>query len=62
MCPSIPLSEAARAHELLEHGSYVGKVVLVTSNWSDIAARRRVHPRRVGTITSNELKAENSDK
>jgi NADPH2:quinone reductase len=27
----IPLAEAARAHELLEHGEYAGKVVLVTS-------------------------------
>ncbi|MFC1530018.1 medium chain dehydrogenase/reductase family protein [Gemmatimonadota bacterium] len=27
----IPLFEAARAHELLEHGGYAGKVVLVTS-------------------------------
>jgi NADPH2:quinone reductase len=27
----IPLAEAARAHELLEDGGYVGKVVLVTS-------------------------------
>jgi NADPH:quinone reductase-like Zn-dependent oxidoreductase len=26
----IPLVEAARAHELLEHGGYAGKVVLVT--------------------------------
>jgi NADPH:quinone reductase-like Zn-dependent oxidoreductase len=26
----IPLAEAARAHELLEHGGYAGKVVLVT--------------------------------
>ena len=26
----IPLAEAARAHELLEHGKYAGKVVLVT--------------------------------
>lgn len=26
----IPLTEAARAHELLEHGQYAGKVVLVT--------------------------------
>jgi len=26
----IPLAEAARAHELLEHGRYAGKVVLVT--------------------------------
>jgi NADPH2:quinone reductase len=26
----IPLAEAARAHELLEHGEYAGKVVLVT--------------------------------
>ena len=25
-----PLAEAARAHELLEHGAYAGKVVLVT--------------------------------
>lgn len=28
----IPLSEARRAHELLEHGKYAGKVVLVTDN------------------------------
>ena len=28
----IPLAEAARAHELLEHGKYAGKVVLVTSS------------------------------
>jgi NADPH2:quinone reductase len=27
----IPLHEAARAHELLEHGGYAGKVVLVTN-------------------------------
>lgn len=27
----IPLTEAARAHELLEHGGYAGKLVLVTS-------------------------------
>jgi NADPH:quinone reductase-like Zn-dependent oxidoreductase len=26
----IPLAEAARAHELIEHGGYAGKVVLVT--------------------------------
>ena len=26
----IPLTEAARAHELLERGGYAGKVVLVT--------------------------------
>jgi NADPH2:quinone reductase len=28
----IPLAEAARAHELLEHGRYAGKVVLVTGD------------------------------
>lgn len=28
----IPLSEARRAHELLERGKYAGKVVLVTGN------------------------------
>ena len=26
----VPLSEAARAHELLERGQYAGRVVLVT--------------------------------
>ncbi len=30
----IPLAEAARAHELLEHGRYAGKVVLVTDTAS----------------------------
>jgi len=28
----IPLAEAARAHELLEHGGYAGKVVLIASS------------------------------
>ncbi|UCC54579.1 MAG: zinc-binding dehydrogenase, partial [Anaerolineaceae bacterium] len=30
----IPLAEAARAHELLERGEYVGKIVLVTESYS----------------------------
>jgi NADPH2:quinone reductase len=31
----IPLAEAARAHELLEHGRYAGKVVLVTGAYAE---------------------------
>ena len=31
MAAKVPLAEAARAHELLEKGTYSGKVVLVTS-------------------------------
>ena len=30
MAAQVPLAEAARAHELLEKGTYSGKVVLVT--------------------------------
>ena len=33
----IPLVEAARAHELLEKGGYAGKVVLITSAYSESA-------------------------
>jgi NADPH2:quinone reductase len=31
----IPLAEAARAHELLEHGEYAGRVVLVTDSYTE---------------------------
>lgn len=33
----IPLFEATHAHELLEHGGYKGKVVLVTNSYSEFA-------------------------
>jgi NADPH:quinone reductase-like Zn-dependent oxidoreductase len=36
----VPLAEAARAHERLERGDRVGKLVLVTSAYDGLAARR----------------------